>query len=413
MDFPRETVIKVIDRYISLGEINDAFVLYDARKDKEDILKGLSKRSQRELLAYIHFDIRSKRAKKVVMGLTVETKSDAQRLKVSRTLNERGLVKADEIARSIALRHKLTGIIFRYFDSSGYGQERTPHIIPTIGRALEEYDFVTADEYFKEAQKMGLSYDNEDYRKDRGEAARREEREIAKAKERETLRKAREIETKRIQEEAKRQEQLEQIRVLKERSKYYIDSCSKRGITELIHFTRIENLESIMKDGILPRNRLMGSGSQFIFNDEERYDGALHSSCLSITFPNSLVFWRFRYKAESEAQADKNTSWVVLSISPSIFNELGTGSIDDVSFYNENAARSTALRRKFSELFEKKSDDLPRNIQAEILVKGVIPPKYIQRVYVHPNTNIDKFSFDVPIESKLSMFKNREDVYGL
>lgn len=66
---------------------------------------------------------------------------------------------------------------------------------------------------------------------------------------------------------------------------------AERNIPCLVHFTQIENISSILQNGILPRT-LLAPG--YHFNDEMRLDGFSESISLSISFPNWQMFYRCR-----------------------------------------------------------------------------------------------------------------------
>jgi hypothetical protein len=65
---------------------------------------------------------------------------------------------------------------------------------------------------------------------------------------------------------------------------------AERQIEYLVHFTRIENVTSILQYGLLPRDQLekiLGPLSrQVIVNDHQRFDEHQNASCLTISFPN-------------------------------------------------------------------------------------------------------------------------------
>jgi hypothetical protein len=80
-----------------------------------------------------------------------------------------------------------------------------------------------------------------------------------------------------------------------------------RGITLLLHFTQVCNLDSILQRGILPRNMLIGEDG-VRFNDQYRFDGT-DAVCLSISYPNYKMFFRLR-------QESPDAEWVVLAVRP-------------------------------------------------------------------------------------------------
>ena len=85
------------------------------------------------------------------------------------------------------------------------------------------------------------------------------------------------------------------------------DFIATRNIPSLVHFTRIENIRSILENGIVPRS-LLDPG--FHFNDEMRLDRFPESTSLSISFPNWQMFYRCR-----RAERNQGANWVVLAIS--------------------------------------------------------------------------------------------------
>ncbi|BCL69838.1 hypothetical protein TUMSATVNIG1_17930 [Vibrio nigripulchritudo] len=157
-----------------------------------------------------------------------------------------------------------------------------------------------------------------------------------------------------------------------------------RGIKYLWHFTKLENLESILENGLIPRSDLEALNANVSYNDEHRYDGQKSANCLSLGHPNYKMFYKLR-------QDDTNQEWVVIAIKPEVLW------IKDCAFCRDNAASNdmTAIpvqKRKgvdaFREMFaayagkpDRKTldlpDDCPTNPQAEILAFGVIEPEYI------------------------------------
>lgn len=176
--------------------------------------------------------------------------------------------------------------------------------------------------------------------------------------------------------------------------------AKERGIEWLVHFTHIENLESILEYGIIPRlqaeqlNKSFGGG--FIFPDPYRADGK-NASCLSIMFPNNKMLWHKRQEYSDE-------DWVFLLLRPDILWEC------DCAFYPTNAASAGLNHRPVENFqtaaaFEAMFDDtviretrfeienisrsadlkayLPTDVQAEVLVFNNISTNYIFECYFH------------------------------
>jgi len=166
--------------------------------------------------------------------------------------------------------------------------------------------------------------------------------------------------------------------------------CIDRDIKYLCHFTRLENLGSILLNGVIPRSVLEKGDSQFIINDEERYDRFRDACCFSISFPNYKLFYTFRNKYPE-------TNWVVLFYDVSLLWEYKSYCcITNAAFKcGELNFQLKISPDRFQELFADfyvggknvKRNDLgipesyPTNPQAEVLIFDTVPVKEIKYVY--------------------------------
>lgn len=166
---------------------------------------------------------------------------------------------------------------------------------------------------------------------------------------------------------------------------------AEHKITKLYHFTRIENLPSILQHGIIPVGQLAASDINYYNNDMLRLDGCKDASCLSISFPNYKMFYRLR-------KQDEKAAWVVLELDARILYEL------DCAFCYANAARgdvsalsveerrsAAALANMFAERGHSREEltrEYPTDPQAEVLAFAKIPPEFIKCVYVE-NTSVE------------------------
>jgi len=116
--------------------------------------------------------------------------------------------------------------------------------------------------------------------------------------------------------------------------KNFIES---RNITQLVHFTRYENLEGIMKHGLLTRSDLNILRIPSLMNDSLRLDGNENSISLSISFPNYKMFYKYRMNTLAKG-------WVVITINPSVLWEY------DCAFCKYNAADSRIYNLPKSDL---------------------------------------------------------------
>ena len=93
------------------------------------------------------------------------------------------------------------------------------------------------------------------------------------------------------------------------------DLCQRRGIQQLVHFTRLSNLASILTHGLYPRCMHPKLSVRPQLNDMERFDGLVDATSFSISHPNEQLFdlWRNRKYWSDD--------WVVLLASPCLLWE--------------------------------------------------------------------------------------------
>ena len=177
--------------------------------------------------------------------------------------------------------------------------------------------------------------------------------------------------------------------------------CEERGITTLVHFTRIGNLRNILHEGLLDHQSLLKRhGQQFAPNDRKRLDGHKEAICLSISFPNYQLFSKFSW-SDNDSQSDYS-GWVVLVFDAKVLWEL------DCAFCQENAAsnavryisleerkKPNALKGLFVDvcrdtkgnIYQRQSlqipDDYPTHPQAEVLVFDRIQTDYIKEIHFY------------------------------
>lgn len=177
----------------------------------------------------------------------------------------------------------------------------------------------------------------------------------------------------------------------------------ERGIKYLCHFTRLENLESILTNGLIPRSNLYNlefnpddnleiSG---VFNDTVRADNHPDAICLSISFPNSKMFYKLRREQE-------NSRWVVIVLHSDLLLD------KNCAFYPTNAASNSvnslpvedfqggnALNTLFNGNNEERQHLLPKDptdVQAEVLVFDNIEINYIACCVFNSDVLRDCFS---------------------
>lgn len=173
------------------------------------------------------------------------------------------------------------------------------------------------------------------------------------------------------------------------------NSIKKRGITHFIHFTNLENIESILCYGLLTRSFMDKSNITYSYNDLYRYDNLDNSVSLSIMFPNYKMFYKIR-------RENQNARWGVILLKAIEIIKL------NCVFCRTNAANSEVSRipvsqRKgysaFEDMFYERNDisraemGLPScfstDPQAEILVCDNIPPKCIEYICVEKEIDME------------------------
>ncbi|MFS2263319.1 DarT ssDNA thymidine ADP-ribosyltransferase family protein [Vibrio vulnificus] len=156
----------------------------------------------------------------------------------------------------------------------------------------------------------------------------------------------------------------------------------KRQIKSLFHFTKVENLEGICSQGIVPRSQL--KEGEFKYSDLYRADGFLNANCVSVSFPQYKMF--FRKRIDNRAQ-----KWVVFELSPEFllnktqaFFERNAASRQVQEVIVENRKSVTAFEKMFDEIdgFPSREETkipacYPTDPQAEILVFDRIEPSYL------------------------------------
>lgn len=200
-------------------------------------------------------------------------------------------------------------------------------------------------------------------------------------------------EERRLAAEAERKRYIERERATRSRRiQMFVEA---RKITELFHFTRVENIPGILSHGLLGRQVILDRKMEHIFNDQYRRDKTLSAVCASISFPNYRMFYKLR-KTYSDAD------WAVLKLDPSILWEIpcafcaSNAASDRVSYKNlEDRQSISALQLMFEDILpdtERTSLRIPCSYttdpQAEVLILGTVDPRYIISINVNAKEEI-------------------------
>jgi hypothetical protein len=163
----------------------------------------------------------------------------------------------------------------------------------------------------------------------------------------------------------------------------------RRGISRLVHYTRIENLPLILEHGLLPRAEIESDGRFAVrFNDSDRADRRRDCSCLSIQKINYLMFWeqsRYRFP-----QAE----WCILHFDVSLLWKQKS------IFCQTNAASSGAVRR--AEEFGWAGDGLARMFDDPVQTRrGIVTRSSLMRGGLPGNETSDPQA-EVLVEGRIS-----------
>lgn len=196
------------------------------------------------------------------------------------------------------------------------------------------------------------------------------------------------------------------LKIKSEQANRIKDIVARRKIEYLVHFTRIDNLNSILKNGLIPVSVQQKMGITSIRNDEQRIDSKLDCTSCSIGFPNYKLFYTFR------GSKFPGSSWVVIVLDKDVLF-----SPSNITYYCQtNAAgvfprissakelcTATAFENMFCDSLTTKedkviqraslkiSDDITTDPQAEVLISDAIDKKYIGCICFQKQPDIDEY----------------------
>jgi hypothetical protein len=172
-----------------------------------------------------------------------------------------------------------------------------------------------------------------------------------------------------------------------------LDILNNRSIRYLVHFTPLDNINSILEKGLYSRGFIEESEAGIfegnLFTDEFRLENMKEGICLSITFPNDKMFYIKRRDAK------KGIQWGVVLIDANIIANLScrffptNAALKDFRIFNETYFEgAAALNRMFCNELETSKQKIMREpylldkdttcVQAEVMVLQHIPVEYIR-----------------------------------
>lgn len=211
-----------------------------------------------------------------------------------------------------------------------------------------------------------------------------------------------------------------------------LEFLHERKIRKLMHFTQLSNLDSILKEGLLPVNELESLNHRFVRNDNLRLDGLNNCTCVSIEYPNVRLLETFR-------QMIPDSKWVIIALDANLL-------CNHKNYYSKYNAGSNEMRHtvkgniyadNFRDLYTESFSVnlssgiryctrkniiaypyLPTSEQAEILIEGKISVGDIRTIYFQNQEDMDPFfkrsehrSIEFIVDA--TMFNTYRDEYKL
>ncbi|WP_052352939.1 DarT ssDNA thymidine ADP-ribosyltransferase family protein [Neobacillus dielmonensis] len=172
----------------------------------------------------------------------------------------------------------------------------------------------------------------------------------------------------------------------------------QNGIRSLYHFTKVDNLPTILFSGLIARTDLDFNRGQYFVSDNRRLDESLDAISCTISFPQYQMLYRKR-------KSTPESKWVVIELSVDVLLE------KECSFCHTNAAsnavRNTPLEEKqgligLTNMFAERSGKpsrkemgllphFPTDPQAEVLVKTNIEVDYFKRVIFENESTLNEY----------------------
>ena len=172
---------------------------------------------------------------------------------------------------------------------------------------------------------------------------------------------------------------------------------AKKQIEHIYHFSPLENLENILKYGILSISEVKKRNIFSIITDHRRLDKREDFICTSLSFPNSKLL---RLKEYSHGD------FLIFSISPEVLYEnVAIFCPTNAAKYNEVFKptkwfpfKMLTKNEDFERLFEKEEireknnleNKMPTDLQAEILIYKKIPLNKIKNIFCKNEEVFDK-----------------------
>ena len=174
----------------------------------------------------------------------------------------------------------------------------------------------------------------------------------------------------------------------------------QRKICYLYHFTRVENLANILKNGLQPRSLLNGSAD--CFNDSLRLDRCKNAVCMTIGFPNYKMFYKYRSECPDAEWAVLRLNAQILADCDCAFCPVNAGSTVSCSIPLQQRKGVAALEKLYAPVVAGVErapfipSSYPTSPQAEVLVFCVVSPVYIMDIIFNRAETMQRFQNAAP-----------------
>jgi len=196
---------------------------------------------------------------------------------------------------------------------------------------------------------------------------------------------------------------------------------ARAGVNQLFYITHVKNLPSILGRGILSHRQVEAKHVEF----EPIYDAQIVSSRSQIKAPDGRTLWDFanlyfqpRNAMLYRVLAEKSPSEIaIVAVRPDILNGsdifIATGNaaspLSDILPGHEGRKFIPQLRDVLGRKYWNEQDGSKRKMMAECLVPDLVPPDYIQTIYVADHEIADQLKaslsgYAVPVIPEPHMF---------
>ena len=166
-----------------------------------------------------------------------------------------------------------------------------------------------------------------------------------------------------------------------------------------VHFTNEKNLSSILKLGLHPKENSDKYKFSPTVNDMLRLDGHTDAVSLSIGFPNSRMFYKYRKQSEQKSWAglviDRSVLWkrkCAFCRHNAASSQISSRSLDELSSHQALLRMFDDMPSPYSRSEQRLYQYDPTDVQAEILVFGIIPNSLIVEVVFDSPSVMNKYS---------------------